>query len=326
MNKHLKLVLKLAVAAALLYMLMASDKLDFRKLSIFIDEPKYLAANFFLYAIFIVLGAIRWHILMSGLNIHLPLMKTIQLQMIGMFFNTTMPGSVGGDLIKAVYVMKENDGRKTRALLSIFIDRVCGVMGLFILATLAMTMNTEAVFGNPTLASLGFIVIFAAIGICVVFVILKLPYKEDTDPILKIINNNRVLKKLETIYIAICSYRQKPEKLFYALMIGGIVQGSYMVYFAYITEALTGVFPDIFLFATIFPFGMIMTSLPLAPAGMGVGHYAFEALYRTMSLSGGADVFNVIQIAILATGVLGIVPYLMYKAHIPDIRALQDEK
>ncbi len=38
---------------------------------------------------------------------------------------------------------------------------------------------------------------------------------------------------------------------------------------------------------SIFPIGMLLTALPLAPGGLGVGHLAFEKLYQLIGLSEG---------------------------------------
>ena len=55
---------------------------------------------------------------------------------IGMVFNLVIPGAVGGDLIKAAYLVRMQI-RKTQAIASMVIDRILGLLGLFILAAIA---------------------------------------------------------------------------------------------------------------------------------------------------------------------------------------------
>ena len=55
---------------------------------------------------------------------------------IGMVFNLVIPGAVGGDLIKAAYLVRMRI-RKTQAIASMVIDRIVGLLGLFILAAIA---------------------------------------------------------------------------------------------------------------------------------------------------------------------------------------------
>ena len=61
---------------------------------------------------------------------------TVLLGFIGMVFNLVIPGAVGGDLIKAAYLVRMRI-RKTQAIASMVIDRILGLLGLFILAAIA---------------------------------------------------------------------------------------------------------------------------------------------------------------------------------------------
>ena len=55
---------------------------------------------------------------------------------IGNVFNLVIPGAVGGDLIKAAYLVRMHV-KKTQAIASMVIDRIIGLLGLFTLATIA---------------------------------------------------------------------------------------------------------------------------------------------------------------------------------------------
>ena len=45
-------------------------------------------------------------------------------------------------------------------------------------------------------------------------------------------------------------------------------------------------------FASVAPLAILVTALPLAPGGMGVGHVAFEEVLGIVGISGGANIFN----------------------------------
>ena len=62
---------------------------------------------------------------------------------------------------------------------------------------------------------------------------------------------------------------------------------------------------------TFVPIGMIVTAIPLAPGGMGVGHVAFDKLFNFLSVSNGADLFNVFWITMMTINLLGLIPYLV---------------
>ena len=61
---------------------------------------------------------------------------TMLLGFIGMVFNLVIPGAVGGDLIKAAYLVRMRI-KKTQAIASMVIDRILGLLGLFVLASIA---------------------------------------------------------------------------------------------------------------------------------------------------------------------------------------------
>ena len=54
-----------------------------------------------------ILTSFRWHELLKALDIHIGLMRTFTLNMVGAFYNTFMPGSTGGDVLKAIYVSRQ---------------------------------------------------------------------------------------------------------------------------------------------------------------------------------------------------------------------------
>ncbi len=79
---------------------------------------------------------VRWFFLVRVIEPRFKFSATILLGFIGMVFNLVIPGAVGGDLIKAAYLARMRI-RKTQAIASMVIDRILGLMGLFILASIA---------------------------------------------------------------------------------------------------------------------------------------------------------------------------------------------
>src|SRR5439155_7274092 len=73
---------------------------------------------------------------------------SIRLGLVGFFFNTFLPGSVGGDLIKAWYIAGEQS-RRTVAVSTVLIDRVLGLWALA--ALVALLGSSFWIAGNPAL-------------------------------------------------------------------------------------------------------------------------------------------------------------------------------
>ncbi len=83
-----------------------------------------------------------------------------------------------------------------------------------------------------------------------------------------------------------------------------------MMFFGVLTRVITEIDVPLSSVATVFPLGILTMILPISPAGLGVGHVAFERLFSMIGLHDGATVFNVYLIGQLAPCLLGVFPYL----------------
>jgi uncharacterized protein (TIRG00374 family) len=72
--------------------------------------------------------ALRWWLLLRTQSIFINYWAAVRLHFLGLFYNNFMPGAIGGDLLRAWYVTRHTD-RKFEAALSVFVDRVIGLLG-----------------------------------------------------------------------------------------------------------------------------------------------------------------------------------------------------
>ncbi len=100
-------------------------------------RPTLLAAAFGAYGLIMVLNAVRWQLLLKAQSLPLPFADAFRLSMAGFFFNCILPGAVSGDIIKIAMASRHHPDSKTEVALSIFLDRLLGMFGLFLAATLA---------------------------------------------------------------------------------------------------------------------------------------------------------------------------------------------
>jgi glycosyltransferase 2 family protein len=80
--------------------------------------------------------ATRWYLLLWLQSIDIGLIPAIKLTFLGFSYNNFLPSSVGGDVLRAWYVTKHTP-KRLEAVLSVFIDRLIGLGGLFISAIIA---------------------------------------------------------------------------------------------------------------------------------------------------------------------------------------------
>ncbi len=314
-------LMKFSIVAVLLIILISSGKLSLNQFMTVLSRPDAIVASIGVW-IFgpVILGTTRWWLLMRGAGLSCQFLRAIKLQMIGFFFNTAMPGAVGGDIIKAIYIVRDQNGAtgKTPAMLSVVLDRIVGLIGLFAMGVVAALLSLPQLIANPVTADLlrGLVVVVVCsmIFLGVVFI----PYKNDKDPILKILSAKWPLfGVLSGIYVALRNYRDKPGIIFSAIGLSIIVQMIFLWFMGFIGRIMYGEAQfNAALIAPIFPFGILVTAIPLAPGGLGVGHAAFETLFSMVGLPGGANVFNVYVLSQLILNLFGIFPYLSLKSKI----------
>ncbi len=64
---------------------------------------------------------------------------------------------------------------------------------------------------------------------------------------------------------------------------------------------------------TFIPLGLITIAIPISPAGIGLGHMAFQTLFQLVKINDGASFFNIYFIVGLTFNLLGVIPYLLSK-------------
>jgi uncharacterized membrane protein YbhN (UPF0104 family) len=119
-------------------------------------------------ALILVGMALRWRLLLQAYgSTHPPgLPWLLQLTFIGFFFNTCLPGGLGGDVVRGVASRKAyGQHGLTRGLAVVFIDRVLGVVGLLAVASVsALLVPLPGVEVLPYVATGLLVVLIAILG------------------------------------------------------------------------------------------------------------------------------------------------------------------
>jgi len=85
------------------------------------------------FGVALLLIAVRWRMLLKIQDVNVSLWEVTRLTFLGQFFNAIVPGTVGGDLVKAYYVAKHTP-RVAAVVVSIFVDRLLGLVELALMA------------------------------------------------------------------------------------------------------------------------------------------------------------------------------------------------
>jgi len=134
-NKYFTMSLRLAVAAFFLWWVLKDIRFSELNRLTWKGILSGLGSAAFIVVLQVVLTALRWMLLLRGQDIHIPVFRAVSLTFQGCMFSLFMPGgAVGGDVLKAAFLTRETrDGRKIEGVTTIFLDRVIGMLGLFLL-------------------------------------------------------------------------------------------------------------------------------------------------------------------------------------------------
>jgi uncharacterized protein (TIRG00374 family) len=161
----LRLIFSLAVAAWAINMVLSSSGAN---LTHEFTSANYgwMAAALLVTTLGTLLSAYRWSTLLMLQDVKISQWEAFRLSMIGVFFNLFGLGGVGGDLFKMVYVRAEAGERKDEAALSIVVDRILGLLGLFVVALLTLPFVwSELRLAGPAIQSMvGFVVLISLVG------------------------------------------------------------------------------------------------------------------------------------------------------------------
>lgn len=91
------------------------------------------------FGVSLLIVAVRWRMLLAIQEVHIPLWEAVRLTFLGQFFNAIVPGTVGGDLVKAYYVARHTP-KKAAVLVSVFADRLLGLVEMALMASGMLSM------------------------------------------------------------------------------------------------------------------------------------------------------------------------------------------
>ena len=305
----------LLVGSILVY-LVQSGRLNFEKLMLFKDAPEILAMMIGVLVLVVVpMATFRWWLLLRAIGVQVKPKQIFILTWIGNFFNTTLPGAVTGDVVKGYYVIKaqQEEGR-TRAFMTLLIDRFVGLFGLIVMAFLALVLNLELILSQERLHSLAWMITVLFGGTVVFYTIALFPFKEDRDPFIRLFQRLPAKKISLKVYSAFKSYQHQKTTLLLTLLLAIGIHTLIALLFFQVANLMGIEEMELATQFFLMPIGLITVAIPLAPGGIGIGHAAFESLYQLAGFSGGADIFNLFIIVQLGVFLLGGIPYFLYSS------------
>lgn len=312
------LAAKLILALGLVYWLFKSGKIDLAQVLEFFKSPKILALNFLIWFCSpILLGAWRLHLILLRLRFTIKFRTTAAFQGIGLFFNTAMPGALGGDLVKSFLIYNHNKkNNMSGVLVSVLMDRIIGMVAIVVMGIFFMLGNLQTILLMPSLRPVIYFSFFLLCGLGIFLTIVFFPNQKLMQIIDQILNY-RFLTGFKKIFNALKSLQGNIGLFFKGFCISLLSQTFVLFLFWFICSELglsDITFSNLMI---IYPIGTLITILPLAPGGLGVGHVAYEKLFQMVGAEGGANAFNLYFIGQMLLNLLGFLPFILLKIKSP---------
>jgi uncharacterized protein (TIRG00374 family) len=227
-------------------------------------RPLYLLLAVILLPISFLITSVRWHMLMEAQDIHMGQGRAFVLNMVGSFYNSFMPGSTGGDVAKAYYAAKHTPHR-TRAVLTVIIDRILGLLALIILGGVMAAVQWQIPTCRHVAIVSGVLILMTAIGLFV-FYHPNLRRKSGLEwLLLRMPMQRQVHKAVETMEL----YGKRPRVVIWAIIMTFPVHMNTIISATFAGKAFLLPLSALYYWAVV-PVITLVGAIPISPQGVGV--------------------------------------------------------
>ena len=226
------------------------------------------------YFLSVLIATTRWWQLLRYNQLDVTWVEAFRFTWIGIFFNNVVPGQTGGDVVKALYIMKRCHGGRVPAVVSVAVDRILGLSSLALLAAFIVLFDLER-FGNLALA------IWAVVGAVALIGMIAFSKR-----IRRLIRLDQMLNALpgflaaplQRIDQSVHFYRAHKFGIGLWVVIGMFNHVSSVMAVVLIGKAL-GVGMPVYEYFVLIPVINIISALPVGPNGWGIGEAAYRYLF-----------------------------------------------
>lgn len=297
MKKILTSVLKVGFSVVVLGVLAwkAQQEGQFNKLVEHDKNWTLLALAGFALLTTLVFQFLRWRLLVRALDLRLSPGEALRLGFMGQLFSLFSVGMVVGDALKTFFLGRQNKGRMTEALTTVFVDRVVGLYGLVLLAGLAClffdpsSLRTNDATEQAIVQNLCRIAPWGALGGTIALGVMMIPGVTTWAAWDALASVPKVGKLFEKLVRSMRMYRRMPAYLFTAIGISLLIHVLNALTFYCISLALPAYAtidgtsiavakPSLLAHATAALLAMATGALPV-----GALELVFNVIYRGVS-------------------------------------------
>lgn len=250
------------------------------------NKPLFFAMAVALMVPFFFL-ALRWWLLLRGHGFQVRLGQIYFITYAGAFFNNFLPGSVGGDLTKAI-LAASGEERKAAVAGTVILDRVIGLCVMILLGAASLAPNVGRfwfsrdrslvylVYGLFTAMVLGYLLYFSP---PIRRLVARLPFR-------------KTVSELDGVFRAA---NEKKLLVGQAAGLSLLSQATGILAIYGLAKAM-GIGAGLWMFFIFEPIIFIVTAVPISVGGWGVQEYIYEKLFSDF---GGVDPNQAIALSVL---------------------------
>jgi uncharacterized membrane protein YbhN (UPF0104 family) len=269
----------------------------------------YFLLGFVMYLAGVFLAYLRWYLLVRAVGLSFRIRDAVRLGLIGTMFNFVIPGAIGGDFVKAAFLCREQS-KRAKPIASIIVDRIVGLIGLFLIAGIAGTFGWDRL--QPPVRKL---VTIAWIATGVATLLLGIAFLP-----LDRLRSNRSRKRAELAVVG-DAYRRHVGIVILGIMMGTITHFLNVVAFFLVSLSLFPVVPSFTDHLLIVPLVLFTTAVPLPFGALGVTEQVSLGLFRLASYSGGGVAMMGFRILQFGSALIGLIVYLADNREIRELQA-----
>lgn len=285
----------------MLVLIARSGHLDVKVLTRLFIHPVSASLLLGLAALNMVLLTSRWWWIVNDTLRDFSLARSLKLNLIGNFFNFVFPSSIGGDVVRGYYLAQDFPDQKMKSALTVVVDRMIGLYSLISLATFSLLLislgRSNSSLNTLTIST---VLLFLGYTVCLILLASGLSKK-----ILQKISF-KFLQKPVNFLLSCHDYLKDSIRnpwLFFKSFSIGIVSQMMVAIFFYVVAVFIGepkvTFIDLM---SVTPLGFLVMSIPISPAGIGVGQVAY--LFLIQQVTGRTSDFGPTAISAFQLGLL----------------------
>jgi uncharacterized protein (TIRG00374 family) len=275
---------------------------------------------------------IRWYVLVRALHLPFSFKSAVRLGLIGCYFNAFLPGAVGGDILKAACIAREQN-RRTAAVATVLMDRAIGLWGLFWVVALSggyfwLTGAPELLENDRLRALVTFCIAVVIASLAGWLLLGLLPQRRAERFAGRLAWLPKVGKTLAELWRTVWMYRKQNRAVFEALGLSLIGHCGFVLTFHFAVQTFhrADEVASLTQHILIVPVGLTVQALVFTPGGLGFGELGFGELYKILHRPAAVGIQGSLVQRMISWGVglLGLLVYRRLQAeHPPELAELQ---